>query len=211
MENMAQHTCETLVSLYQEISDTRMEGVPILNNALSVAAFGFEDFQEYRLGVLLTPWFMNLVLLPLDASEYTENAPQVGTKVSVNLPAGKVEFIVGFEDAIGHSLSCSLFSPVFEFEDQDAAIQTAEAALAEVMNPDAETEDEDPDMTDVWAGKLPEPELAEPDETEEEEEVSEMTETGPVKDVNRRDFLRGGRARDRARDAEPVDQIEDAP
>lgn len=204
MENVAQHTCDTLVSLYQEISDTRMEGVPILNNALSVAAFGFDGYQEYRLGVLLTPWFMNLVLMPLDAAEYAENAPQVGAKVNVNLPAGKVEFIVGYEEAIGHSLSCSLFSPVFEFADQDAAVQTAEAALAEILNADAETEDEDPDMTNVWAGKLPEPELPEPDVAE-DEGGAETVASGPVKDVSRRDFLRGGRARD----DEPLGEVEE--
>lgn len=193
----AQHTCETLISLYREVGETRMEGVPILNTALDVAAFGFDEFQEYRLGVLLTPWFMNLVLLPLEAEKYSENAPQVGEKLMVNLPAGKVEFIVGFEDLIGHSLSCSLFSPMFEFHDQEAAEQTAKAALDEVLNADAETHEEEPDMVDVWEGRLPEPETVDPPEAE------EVPSESPPKPVNRRDFLRGGKARE----AQPDDAL----
>ncbi len=191
----ARHTCDMLVSIYREIAATRMEGVPVLNTALDVAAFGFGEFQDYRLGVLLTPWFMNLVLLPLDGEEYAKNAPQVGEKLFVNLPAGQVEFIVGYEEAIGHSLSCSLFSPVFEFEDQAAAEETAMAALAEILNQAAETEDEDPDMANVWAGKLPEPEAV-------EEDVDAPKPAQPVKPVNRRDFLRGGKAREDAIESE---------
>ncbi len=183
----ARDTRDVLVSLYREIAATRMEGIPVLNPALDVAAFGFDEFQGYRLGVLLTPWFMNLVLLPLDGEEYAKNAPQVGEKLFVNLPAGKVEFIVGYEEAIGHSLSCSLFSPVFEFEDQAAAEETAMAALAEVLNETAETGDEDPQMTSVWEGRLPE---TEPLEVEEEVVPS------PPRDVSRRDFLRGGKISD---------------
>lgn len=183
MQNPAD-ICENLEVTYREIETTRMEGVPILNDALEVRALGFEVFGEYHLGVLLTPWFMNLMMLPLDSEVYAENAPDVGDKLTLAFPAGQVEYIVGFEDALGHYLACSLFSPVFEFEDQEAALQTAKSALDEILNIEAETADEDPGFTNLWEGRLPEPE-------EEPEEPR-----GPVKDVNRRDFLRGGRARD---------------
>lgn len=173
--------CARLKAHYREVEVTRMEGVPLLNPVLQVAAYGFEPYAEYHLGVLLTPWFMNLMMVPQDPAQYAENAPAVGDKIAISLPAGQVEFIIGFEDALGHTLSCSLFSPVFEFPDQATALETAQAALAEVLNDGAQTGDEDPDMTNVWAGKLP---VAEEDNSAE-----------PDKDVNRRDFLRGGKAR----------------
>ncbi len=176
--------CARLEGLYREIQITRMADVPILNDALQVAAVGFDPYGDYYLGVLLTPWFMNLMLLPQDAADYAETAPDVGEKVQITLPAGKVEFIAGFEDGLGHWLSCSLFSPVFEFADQAAALETAGAVLEEVLNDGAQTGDEDPQMTDVWEGRLPEPEPA---------ETGEET-PPPPGDVSRRDFLRGGKA-----------------
>lgn len=181
-----------LEATYREIAETRMDGVPIMNRALDVAAVGFEPFGAYHLGVMLTPWFMNLMLLPQDAEAYAEGAPRVGDKLTLALPAGQVEFIIGYEESMGHSLSCSLFSPVFEFAQQEVAVETAEAALKEILNPEAETSDEDPDMTNVWAGKLPK---SEPDA---QQPVQDAPRTGPPKDLSRRDLFRGGRAREEA-------------
>jgi [NiFe] hydrogenase assembly HybE family chaperone len=169
---------DRLTSLYCEIENTRMDGVPILNQHLEVAALGFEAYQGFALGVLLTPWFMNLMLVPLDETAFAETSPQAGAKRMVVLPAGQVECILSFEEGFGWSLSCSLFSPMFEFEDQAAALETAEAALAEVLNTAAELDAPEQEMQDIWEGKLPEPEA--------QEEAPE-----PPEDMDRRTFLRG--------------------
>lgn len=194
MQDSGAYIRDRLQDLYIEIEETRMEGVPILNAALSVAAFGFETWQDYHLGVLLTPWFMNLILVPQDQDAFLPTAPSVGEKIQIALPAGHVEFIVGYEEGFGHSLSCSLFSPVFEFEDQAAAVETAEAALAEVLKPANDDEAEDADMRGIWAGRLPKPDPVEPD----------APALNVPKEVNRRDFLRGGRGPEQeTTDAQP--------
>jgi len=181
MDTSPQALCETLEALYREIEATRMDGVPILNEKLQVAALGFEPWQEYALGVLLTPWFMNLVLVPLDQGKFMESAPEIGAKRIVNVPAGQVEFILFFEEGFGWSLSCSLFSPMFEFADQAAALETAQAALDEILNESAELEAPEQDMQDIWEGKLPE--VA---PREEPEGACE-----PPREMDRRTFLRG--------------------
>ncbi len=194
MQDSGAYIRDRLQDLYIEIEETRMEGVPILNAALSVAAFGFEPWQDYHLGVLLTPWFMNLILVPQEQDAFLPTAPSVGEKIQIALPAGHVEFIVGYEEGFGHSLSCSLFSPVFEFEDQAAAVETAEAALAEVLKPANDDEAEDADMRGIWAGRLPKPDPVEPD----------APALNVPKEVNRRDFLRGGRGPEQeTTDAQP--------
>jgi len=194
MQDSGAYIRDRLHDLYTEIEETRMEGVPILNAALSVAAFGFEPWQDYHLGVLLTPWFMNLILVPQEQDAFLPTAPSVGEKIQIALPAGHVEFIVGYEEGFGHSLSCSLFSPVFEFEDQAAAVETAEAALAEVLKPANDDETEDADMRGIWAGRLPKPDPVEPD----------APASNVPKEVNRRDFLRGGRGPEQeTTDAQP--------
>ena len=173
----------TLESRFREIEETRMDGVPILNKNLSVAALGFEVWQDYALGVLSTPWFMNLMMIPIDQEKFSAGAPQVGDKRLLNIPAGQVEFILGFEEGHGWSLACSLFSPMFEFADQEAALETAGAALAEALNDAAELDAPEQDMQDIWEGNLPEPELV--------EDLPEAPPARPPQDMDRRTFLRG--------------------
>ena len=127
---------DALVTLYQGIATTRMQGIPLLNNVLRVQAVGFEcvaqpedekDGDTFALGVLITPWFMNLVWLPL---QRLDQPHQVGIKMQRHVGSACFEFIAAHEDAYGNYAACSLFSPVFEFENQAAAVDTAQAVLA---------------------------------------------------------------------------------
>lgn len=120
--------------LYEQVALTRMAGIPILHPGLVVQAEGFEPESSGRaaLGVLLTPWFMNLVRLPLVADE-----PIAAAGVTAARAVGdvKLDFIGAFDEGFGHYEACSLFSPMFEFVDQAAALATARAVLAELRKP----------------------------------------------------------------------------
>lgn len=84
-----------------------MRGVPVLNSALRVEAVGFTPWLGNCLGVLITPWFMNLMLLPDQGGEWEELA--VGVRVTQVFPSGAYGFIVCSEEGIGRYLMCSLF------------------------------------------------------------------------------------------------------
>ena len=90
--------------------------------------------EDGWLGILITPWFMNAVLLPADPAAFGHLGD--GDKTDEALPAGVYEFITGTLDPAGTLKSCSLFSPVFEFADQATARLTAEHALAALMDGD---------------------------------------------------------------------------
>ncbi len=124
------------------IERERMADVPILNSSLSVEAVGFREWEGQCLGVLITPWFMNLMLLPLDPDTRAEERHS-GDTSTVNFPAAEFEFIYGEEAGIGGYRMCSLFSPVFEFEDHAAAVATAESVLEQLMKPPKVEEDND--------------------------------------------------------------------
>ncbi|SNZ21450.1 [NiFe]-hydrogenase assembly chaperone HybE [Cohaesibacter gelatinilyticus] len=182
--------CARIEALFETIEQERMKDVPILNDALSVAAFGFEtpdaggELSTYRVGVLLTPWFMNLMLLPLRPSQL--DGQSFGEKQSHRLPAGHFEFVVGREEELGAFLTCSLFSPVFQFADQETACQTAKAVLEEVLRvPEEPTEQSqaEQDMQAIWKGELPEPET--------EEIVQPDTREPAPASLSRREVLRG--------------------
>lgn len=122
---------EWLVELYRAIANTTMRDLPIVNPALGVEAIGFHARDGRALGIVVTPWFMNLVLAPLADSE----EQPIGTTVRRALPAGNVDFVTATLDGFGSLETCSLFSPMFAFADAEVARATAQAALSALLDP----------------------------------------------------------------------------
>jgi [NiFe] hydrogenase assembly HybE family chaperone len=122
-----------LQARFEHIHLHQMAGVPMLNPALRVQALGFRPWAEHWLGVLVTPWFMNLVLFPRQAARWQA----IGERESRHyvFPAGVFEFIGSRDAELGDYQACSLFSPMFEFNDHAAAHDTAVAALAALFDP----------------------------------------------------------------------------
>jgi [NiFe] hydrogenase assembly HybE family chaperone len=125
----------TLEAIYRRIGERAMHDLPIYNDALAVEAIGFATHDDAISGILITPWFMNLMLLPADGSLATR---ALGAAFSHNFPIGAFDFTVGELDGFGRIASCSLFSPMFEFADMATARANAEAAMAEIRNPEPE-------------------------------------------------------------------------
>jgi [NiFe] hydrogenase assembly HybE family chaperone len=97
------------------------------------------DFQPWApgwIGVLITPWFMNVMLLPRDRDQWQSLA--VGKKHMQKLPSGEQEFIVGGDVELGSYLFQSVASPMMKFPSQKDARQAAQAALQRLMAPLAE-------------------------------------------------------------------------
>jgi [NiFe] hydrogenase assembly HybE family chaperone len=120
-------TATRLEQVFRHIAGTRMAGLPILNDALEVEAFGFREYDGRTVGVLITPWFMNLVALPGPEDDWA--AASSGASLSLDLPAGQVPCLHAHEATLGPYLSHSLYSPMQDFPDQ----AYARAVAAEVL------------------------------------------------------------------------------
>lgn len=110
---------------------TRMDGLPFLNPALRVESVGFRPWEGQWLGALVTPWSLNLVLMPGDGP--WKALPAGGERIAV-MPAGRFRFIAGTDEELGEYHACSLFSPALEFADHEAACATAEASLVALFD-----------------------------------------------------------------------------
>lgn len=111
---------------FERIRAERMTGLPMLNPVLAVAAIGFER-QEYEWrGVLLTPWGINLLLLPAAAHW---PIPASHERVFREYSAGTFAFLGNREDDLGDYLACPLIHDMQQFADQATAVQTAHACL----------------------------------------------------------------------------------
>jgi [NiFe] hydrogenase assembly HybE family chaperone len=126
---------------YERIRRERMAGLPFVNEALQVEVIGLRPWHGLWLGVLVTPWCMNLLLLPGDAASLDGEPPGswprlvAGQSAQFGFPAGVMSFFGGREAEFGEYLACSLFSPMFEFADHGGATATAEACLLALLQP----------------------------------------------------------------------------
>lgn len=132
---------ERIASVFGKIRAERMEGVPILNPRLEVEVIGVREWNEVWLALVVTPWFINLMLLPKTEEQTASWAVlALGSSVAHRFPAGRFDFLVGEEDGIGRYQMCSLFSPVLEFQDQVAARIAGRAALDALFDADIDVE-----------------------------------------------------------------------
>ncbi len=123
-------TVEQLVEHFKMVNRERMVGLPLCNPALEVEAIGFREFEDHLLGILITPWFINLVLLSeTDAWQDW----QQGSKSEWSLPAGPHEFTTSRDDNFQAHLTAVLFRTVQDFPDQETARLIAEEVLEQLF------------------------------------------------------------------------------
>jgi len=122
-----------LVERFREIGKTSMRDLPLYNPALEVEAVGFRTFEDQWVGVLITPWFMNLLRLP--KQPVPMDMTSIGRKAKATLPSGEHELMQGGDGVIGSYESLSLHSPMSAFKTQEAARQEAHGRLQDLMHP----------------------------------------------------------------------------
>jgi [NiFe] hydrogenase assembly HybE family chaperone len=165
-----------------------MQGLPLVNQVLEVEAVGFAPWEDRWLGVMVTPWFMNLMLVPRDPSAWNSLAP--GAKRRYRFPAGEYEFVGAHDATFGEYQVCSLFSPVGEFEDHATARLVAQLAREALFDP---ANAEVPDVS-AGAGSPPETGIAAGSDARSDGAALAgplaQLEAGLAAPLSKRDFLR---------------------
>lgn len=103
----------------------KVKGLPIYNPTVAVEAIGFREHDGRQVGVMVTPWFMNLMVLPSPADLKVWVS---GGTVRLPFPSGAYDFAVTDLHGVGLVGSCSLFSTMLEFTDHEAAQAAARSA-----------------------------------------------------------------------------------
>lgn len=122
---------QALVADFREVFHAKMRDLPVVNHALHVEAVGFHLRDGQVLGVLVAPWFMNLILLPQPGDDWSALSP--GAKEVIAFPSGAYEFIHNRREMVGGYKACSLFSPMADFTSQMQAVEVARAVLPELF------------------------------------------------------------------------------
>ena len=87
-----------LAGVYREIGERAMRDLPIFNDKLGVEAVGFRRFNGAIVGIMVTPWFMN-VIASLDEEAFPAREP--GSTLQISFPAGEIELAVSDVAAAG--------------------------------------------------------------------------------------------------------------
>ncbi|MFA6921015.1 MAG: [NiFe]-hydrogenase assembly chaperone HybE [Gallionella sp.] len=118
---------ELLERVFAHIAQTRMSDVPILNPAMRVEAVGFREWEGRWAGVLVTPWMINLVLLPGPDKPLCPLAPD--ENATWHFPSGSYDFMGLNEAELGTCHMCPLISPVAEFATHEDALAVAQQII----------------------------------------------------------------------------------
>ena len=145
---------------FREVWSSKMRGLPMVNTALHVEAVGFRAHEGGWLGVLIAPWFMNLVLLPGPDQDWSALVP--GEKETIAFPSGDYEFLHNTRGLTGPYKACSLFSPMADFSSHLQALEVARAVMVALF--DGENRAETDRAAEIRAAR--EAELAPPPEPE---------------------------------------------
>jgi [NiFe] hydrogenase assembly HybE family chaperone len=161
-----------LTAAYRAIGQ-RMQGLNFVNPAIEVEAVGFGPWESHWLGVMVTPWCINLMLLPRDPAGWTSLSQ--GKTLRYRFPAGDYDFISSRDEVVGEYQMCSLISPVLDLPDHATARAVAELARAALLDP-ANAPVPDVPVTEA-ADDKPGP-------------IAQIAEQA-AKPLSKRDFLRG--------------------
>jgi [NiFe] hydrogenase assembly HybE family chaperone len=117
---------------FRQIGDEQMRDLPFYNPQLQVETIEFTELSDDDLiGVLITPWFMNLLVLPLDLTPV--DARRYGESRLLALPGGKLQFRYSGDEDIGACWAHSLHSPMHQFATQAQARSEAHARLIRAL------------------------------------------------------------------------------
>ena len=111
----------------------------MLHPRVHVQAVGFHKWKYFWLGIIVTPWCMNVILAKGQPSKW-KSIPE-GRRLHYPFPAGMYDFISVKDRILGEYQMCSLMSPLEEVvSDHEMAVEIAKAALEELMKPEQEPE-----------------------------------------------------------------------
>lgn len=124
-EGYATDPSALLEQVFQQVAESSMVGLPFYRPQLPVKACAFQLFEGQWFGALLTPWMLQLMLLPGPGQRWEYR--RADERLALTFPQGDMAFRPGEIAPDLYYLSCSLMSPI------DPAL-SAEQALTLAQN-----------------------------------------------------------------------------
>ena len=121
--NFTDNPSDLIKQVFNQIHQDEMCKLPFINQKISVNTLGFALYDGDWLGALVTPWMLNLLLLPGPNKEW--QSYKVGKRMKIKFASGDYTFHASEHNLLGQYLSCSLSFPVSQFNSQSEIEQVA--------------------------------------------------------------------------------------
>ncbi|WP_058912690.1 hydrogenase-2 assembly chaperone [Entomohabitans teleogrylli] len=115
-----------LEAQFLQVARQNMADLPFYRRHIPVRACGFRVYEDQWFGAMLTPWMMELMVLPGPGQQWPRRP--VGERIGLEFPTGNLAFRVG-EMAGLHYLACSLMSPLDAHLSAEQALALAENSV----------------------------------------------------------------------------------
>jgi [NiFe] hydrogenase assembly HybE family chaperone len=152
----AENPAPKILAMYRRIWETTMRDLDFVNRALEVDIAGFRRHRGDWVGAVISPWFVNLYVLPGGGELWHDLG--AGERVKLPFPVGELEFIADYDPAaeIPAALYCPLLAPVTALKSQDEALRMAMDALETLFTPTlmATAAPAGPDRSEASAGAV---------------------------------------------------------
>ena len=111
---------------FHEIAAKSMAGLPFYRQHIPIRACGFQRFEGQWFGAILTPWMLQLMLLPGPGQRWQHR--RADERVALALPQGEMLFRPGEIAPDLYYLACSLMSPIDASLSAELALELAESS-----------------------------------------------------------------------------------
>lgn len=128
----SENPSEFLEQHFRDVHEHSMSDLKLCNKHLEVAAVGFHLYENHWFGIMITPWFLNLMILPQEGQPWPELVEQKGNDIALEFPCGNLKFTPRVDPVIGSHLVCSLESPLIEYKAQQEILNTAQQILVDI-------------------------------------------------------------------------------
>lgn len=119
---------------YRRVYDDTMKEMPVSNHRLLVEWVEWQEMAGIgAFGVLITPWFISLVVQPQE--DLLSDSAKIGQVVTLTFPSGQYEFLVNYQQALGYYLTCALVSATLLIESHEVAVSLAQQMLTYLFEP----------------------------------------------------------------------------
>lgn len=127
-----ENPADLLEAHFTALNIAEMQNLPLANPKMSVSAVNFEKWDGHWLGVIVTPWMLNLMLMPGAGQPWPELKEQKGNELALDFPCGPLNFSPRVDPALGSYLCLSLLSPVNQFRSQQEAVEVARQIMLDL-------------------------------------------------------------------------------
>ncbi|POP43605.1 hydrogenase [Superficieibacter electus] len=127
IEGYATDPSALIERLFQQVAERSMVGLPFYRPQLPIKACAFQLLEGQLFGALLTPWMLQLMLLPGPGQRWDYR--RADERLALAFPQGEILFRPGEIAPDLYYLSCSLLSPVDPALSAERAVALAENSV----------------------------------------------------------------------------------